>query len=109
MVLKQRPSRGARPAAKAERAAEVRSPAAVPAGAPACIHHWLVESPGPAATSTGTCRRCGEQRPFPTRLSWIPSREYLQPRDGPDLARPSRRTSFGTEHVLSDDLTPRER
>ena len=31
--------------------------------APACRHHWIVESPnGP--TSHGRCRRCGEEREF---------------------------------------------
>ena len=29
----------------------------------ACVHHWVVESPaGP--TSTGRCKRCGEEREF---------------------------------------------
>ncbi len=105
MVLKQRPSR--RPPRTSDRASAHGSPAhAVPSpGAPACTHHWVIEQPGPEPTSTGLCRGCGAERQFPTRLSWIPRREFMQqPRVTPDLGRPSSRTSFGAERVLSDDV-----
>jgi hypothetical protein len=31
--------------------------------APTCQHHWIIETPR-GATSTGRCKRCGEEREF---------------------------------------------
>ena len=30
-----------------------------------CTHHWKLESPN-GATAIGVCKRCGEEREFPT-------------------------------------------
>jgi len=45
---------------KATTTIEERQPEAT---APTCQHHWLIESPR-GATSTGRCKRCGEEREF---------------------------------------------
>src|SRR3990167_2442617 len=39
------------------------SPEVTPSGVDPCKHHWLIEAPkGP--TSNGTCKICGDKRPF---------------------------------------------
>lgn len=36
-----------------------------PAAKPACVHHWLIETPDGALMSRGVCKRCGATKEFP--------------------------------------------
>src|SRR3989338_8116035 len=78
-----------------------QSPEVSPSQGAICKHHWMIETPnGP--TSNGTCKNCGDERPFVNYRVDESYQRYF--RGEPDATEKQRRGYFRETGGISRDI-----